>query len=99
MVVENERHSLKFGGMDEAVFTEWVSTQKKVNRRDRSPALQALLTNEDDVRNELFASGNEASSARVLEVFTARGGADGARLAAAAGRSGRGVWWLARPIP
>ena len=42
------------------------------------------------MRNELFASGNEASSARVLEVFTARGGADGARLAAAAGRSGRG---------
>ena len=34
---------------------------------------KALLTNEDDVRNELFVDGNEASSARVLEVFTARG--------------------------
>ena len=99
VMVENERHSLKFGGMDEAVFTEWVSTQKKVNRRDRSPALQALLTNEDDVRNELFASGNEASSARVLEVFTARGGADGAPSRPRPGALGAGVWWLARPIP
>ena len=72
VVVENERHSLRFGGMDESVFTEWVATQKKVNRRDRSPALQALLENEDDVRSELFVDGKEASASTVLKVFTAR---------------------------
>merc|ERR1719171_3361946 len=87
VVVENERHSLKFGGMDESVFGAWVATQKKVNRRDRSPALQALLEHEADVRSELFVDGKAASSARVLEVFTKY---DGARLAAQAGRSGRG---------
>ena len=59
VVVENERHTLKFGGMDEAVFTEWVLRKRR--SIGGTVAAQALLTNEDDVRNELFASGIEAS--------------------------------------
>ena len=44
-----------------------------MNRRDRSPALQALLENEDDVRSELFVDGKEASSVKgVRSLYGAR---------------------------
>ena len=89
VLVEGEGHTLTFGGIEADAFDDWVAAQKRVNKRDRSPALQAILAAVDGVKSELFAIDATASAAQLLNVFRSHSGADAARLASAAGRSCR----------